>query len=114
MATLTSRLLNHVTLSDGDTMAAESAADLGDGHTLEAVITVHAACEGDAPALVLKHAPDSADPDWLDFPEPMKVSLTRSGRFWLHADRYTRYVGWSLSGTLTSSPEVTIDLLAKG
>lgn len=94
-------------------MEAVAAADLGDGHTLEVVVTVHEGCEGESPSLCLKHAPASTDEQWLDFPEPMRISLARPGRTWLHAARYTRFVGWSLSGTLTSSAQVSVDLLAK-
>lgn len=114
MATTSARLLDRSTLSSGDTMPAESASDMGEGQTLEVIVTVHAACEGDAPTLVLKHAPGNTDQDWLDFPQPIRVPLGRAGRTWFHAPYFTRYVGWSLSGTLDSSAEVTVELLAKG
>lgn len=113
MSTTSARLLDHRSLSEGDTMSSESAADLSEGHTLEVVVTVHSAGEGDSPTLCLRHAPDSADESWLEFPEPMRISPSRPGRYWLHASRYTRYVGWALNGTLTADAEVTVDLIAK-
>lgn len=114
MAATTSRLLERVSLKDGDAMVAADAPDLGDGATLEIVATVHQAAEGDSPTLALRHSPMLDEEAWLEFPIPVRVDLTHTGRTWVHVQSFTRYVGWSISGVLSSSAIVTVDLVAKG
>lgn len=114
MSTTAATLLDHGVLTADSAMDPGAAADMADGHTLEVVVTVEEACEGQAPTLSLVHAPEASDTVWLDFPEPIRVPLNRTGRTWIHAPRYTRYVGWSISGTLDTSPVVSVSLLAKG
>lgn len=114
MPTTSTTLLDRVTLSADSAMDPGSSADMADGQTLEIVVTVEEAATGESPVLALWHAPDAADAVWLDFPEPVRVSLNRAGRTWVHAPRYTRYVGWSASGTFDTPAVVSVVLLAKG
>ena len=111
MATTTT-LLDHRALSADEAISAADAPDLGDGQTLEIVVTVHEVAEGDSPMLALLHAPE-ADGDWLPFEPPVRVPLSRPGRVWIHIPRFTRYVGWQVMGTLDTSPNVSVKLVAK-
>ena len=112
MAT-TTRLLDHTTLAEGDRIQAADAPDLVDGATLEIIVTVHEATEGEAPTLSLVHAAEKDDDAWMDFPSPVRVALSRTGRTWLHVPWYSRYIGWATTGTITGAPIVTVDLIAK-
>lgn len=112
MAATTATLLDRRTLSADEAITAAEAPDLGDGQTLEIVVTVHEAAEGDSPALALLHAPE-ADGDWLPFEPPVRVPLGRTGRAWIHVPRFTRYVGWQVMGGLETSPTVSVKLVAK-
>lgn len=77
------------------------------------MVTVHEATEGESPTLTLTHAPTAEDDAWMDFPTPVRVSLARTGRTWVHVPWFTRHVGWAISGMLESMPVVTVDLVAK-
>lgn len=112
MAT-TARLLDHVTLAEGDRIQAAEAPDLVDGSTLEIIVIVHEATEGEAPVLSIQHAAEADDEAWMDFPSPVRVPLSRTGRFWIHIPCYSRFVGWATAGTITGAPVVTVDLIAK-
>lgn len=114
MPTTSTPLLDRVSLTADSTMDPGAAADMADGQTLEIVVTVDEAATGESPVLALWHAPDAAAAVWLDFPEPVRVSLSRAGRTWIHVPRYTRYVGWSVSGSLDTPAIVSVALLAKG
>lgn len=113
MATTTTTLLDQLTLSDGDRLSAAEAPDLGDSHTLEICLTVHQAAEGVSPGLVLMHAPDADDEAWLPFDPPIRLSLARAGKTWVHVDRFTRYVGWQTDGSLESSAVVSLKVVGK-
>ena len=93
MPTTSTPLLDRVSLTADSTMDPGSAADMADGQTLEIVVTVDEAATGEA---------------------PVRVSLSRATRTWIHVPRYTRYVGWSVSGTLDTPAIVSVALLAKG
>ena len=112
MAATSTTLLDSATISDGDTISAGAAPDLGDSQTLEIVVTVHQAAEGDSPALLFQHSPDG-DETWLNFDPPVRVSLARAGDTWVHVPHFTRYVGWSAAGFLETSASVSVKLVGK-
>ncbi len=80
----TTRLLDQTPLAEGGRISALNAPDMGDGATLEVVITVNEATDGESPVLALVHAPAQEDDAWLEFPTPIRVSLARTGRTWVH------------------------------
>lgn len=107
------RMMLERSLEDGATMDASEVLDLGDYRELEIVVTVLSAAEGEAPTLSLLHAPIHEDGAWLDFAEAVSVDLLMTGATWVHVDHLTRWVGWRLSGRISGSATVTIDIVAK-
>lgn len=114
MICLSRRLLEQKSLEDGDLMDLVDALDLGIYTSLEFVIRVLQAGEGEAPVLVLQHAAVNETGAYLNFETPVSIDLTTTGSTWVHVAAFTRFVGWSLSGTLSSEAIVTIDVVAKG
>ena len=113
MASTTIRVLDRATLREGDTLSLDQAPDLGDYGELHLILTIHQGTEGDAPALIFRHAPVAEDDAWLDFPEPIRVSLLRTDRLWFSPARHTRYLGWSPAGHLDGEVIVTLDVVAR-
>ena len=111
MATTSTRWLDSKTLNTGD--RSDASADLGEATELEIVVTVSGAADGDSPALCIYHSPSSADDDPLEFREPCRVSLARTGRVWISVPRFTRYLSWRVAGTLDSPGVVTVDLVGR-
>lgn len=114
MQPLTLTIMDQRTLSDGDTMANNEAVDAGAWPTAELVITVNTAATGESPTLTIKHAPRLVGNVWLDFEEPLVIDLSETGDTWVHVTSFTRFIGWFVSGTLTTPAVVTFDLVAKG
>ena len=111
MPTYTRVLLDQATLSTGDALDAADALDLGDYQQLEIVAEVTTAANGDAPLLHLRHGPTAAA--GLDFETPISIDLSAAGTSWHHADRFSRWLSWTVSGTLDTSAVVTIHVIAK-
>lgn len=108
------RLSNEAILTPGTTVDIGTAIDLGEYRELHFVITVVAAGTGDAPQLVLKHAPVNEESAYLNFETPVVVSLSATGTTWFKVDSFTRWVCGFVSGTLNAEAIVTIDLIGKG
>lgn len=113
MPTLSRVLLDRQTLSTGDAMDLDDALDLGDYATLDVIVTVHAAGEGEDAALVVSHAPRNVADGYLDFPTPISVSLISAGRTWVRVEAFTCFVSWSVIGTLSSGATVSLELVAR-
>lgn len=113
MNTFSTRILNRVTLSDGDAMDLTMALDLLEFGELDLVVQVHEATEGESPVLVLEHAPANESDAYIDFPTPARVDLSATGTTWHRVTAFTRWVRWRLTGTLAGNPTVTLDLLAR-
>lgn len=117
MATQSRRILDRQTLVTGDAMDLTEATDLAEYSTLEIVITVHTADTPEAGAsaaeLVVRHAPVAEEDGWLDFETAVTVDLSVAGKTWRHVSSFTRFLGWSVSGSLGSSAVVTLDVVAK-
>lgn len=113
MPTLCRVLLDRQSLSAGDAMSLKDALDLGHYATLDVVVTVHEASEGDSGALELRHAPRNQEDSYLDFPTPISVSLAATGKTWIRADAFTCFVAWSVSGDLSRSATVSLELVAR-
>lgn len=111
MPTYCRRLLDQATLSTGDALDPADALDLADYKELEIVVEVHSAAEGDTPRLVLQHGPTAAVS--LNFETPVSVDLSATGTSWLHLARFTRWLGWSVTGTLSGGAVVTLEVIAK-
>lgn len=106
--------MDHRTLAEGDTMSNAEAVDVGPFTIVDLVITVHSAATGTSPTLTIKHAARLAEDAWLDLDEALVIDLTATGTTWRHVSAVTRFLGWFLSGTVETGPEVTIDIVAKG
>ena len=113
MATSTVRVMNERTLSPDDEMSLDEALDLGSFDTLDIIIHVLGAAEGDAPTLTLKHAAFNEEGRYLDFATAVTVDLSATGSHWFRIDAFTRYLGWFLSGTLSGDVVVTLDVVAR-
>lgn len=107
------RLLDSVTLSPGAEVDLSQALDLGDYRELHLVLTVQSAGEGDAAKLVVRHAAVNESGSYLDFETSAEIALTATGTAWFHADTFTRWVCWFVTGTLSADAVVTLDLVAK-
>ncbi len=104
MPTNTLHILEDRTLQTGDAM--------NDDNTLDTVFHVLTAAEGDAPTLTLKHVAFNVFGRFLAFTPEVSVDLSAVGSPWFRIDAFTRYVGWFLSGTLTTDAVVTVELVA--
>lgn len=114
MALLYRRLLDYVLVTTGDSIDLAEALDLGEYRELHLVINVVQEGEGEAPKLLVKHAPTNAEGAFLDFATPVEVDLTSAGAVWFEVPSFTRWLGWFTSGTFTSDAMVTLDVIAKG
>lgn len=112
MPTNTLHILEDRTLQTGDAMNDDDALDLALYNTLDLVIHVLTAAEGDAPTLTLKHVAFNVFGRFLAFTPKVSVDLSAVGSHWFRIDAFTRYVGWFLSGTLTTDAVVTVELVA--
>ena len=113
MSTFSTRVLAIVTLQSGDVMDLSLAVDIGEHNKLDVVVHVSTPGEGESPILHLEHAASNEEGAYVPFETPMEVDLSTEGRSWFHADRFTRWLTWRLSGTLTSGAVVTLDLVAR-
>lgn len=114
MPQLSRRVLDRQTLTTDATMDASEAPDVGAYTILEIVATVHEAASGESPRLLVRHAPVNEADAWLAFETPMEVDLSVTGATWRHVTAFTRFLGWSTSGTLNTDAVVTLDVVAKG
>ena len=106
-------VLSSTTLSDGDVMDPATALDLACYRTLDLVVRVEEAGSGDAPKLVVEHSASNAADTWLGFTEPVEVDLTATGIAWSRQEAFTRWVGWRISGSLSASAVVTLEIVAR-
>lgn len=115
MAITYRRLLDQASLETGAAMdLSMDALDLGEYASLHFVITVVSAGEsGDTGKLVLKHAAVNETGSYVDFATPVQVALNATGTTWFSADDFTRYAAWFVTGNLSGSAVVTLDLVAK-
>ena len=113
MSLLYRRLLENATLAPGATFDLTLALDLGEYREIHLVLTVSEAGEGEGAKLVLRHAALNEEASYLDFETPAEIALTGTGTAWFHADSFTRWVCWFVSGELNASAVVTVDLVAK-
>ena len=97
----------------GDAMTLTGALDLRGNSTLELVVDVEEADGGEDAVLVIQHAARNVSGGYLDFETRVAIPLTATGKTWVKVDRYTRFLGWSLEGTLASGAVVTTDVVAK-
>jgi len=100
-------------VSDGASQDLSAALDLLDYTTLELMVRVTQATTGDSPRLLLRHAPVNEADAYDDFPTPIAVDLTATGRTWVHVGYFTRWLAWFSSGTLDADAEVVVDLIAR-
>ena len=114
MPLLYRRILDAQALSTGDTMDLAEAIDLGEYTVLEITVVVSEAGAGESAALLFQHAPCNEAGRYMDFATPLKVDLTHAGTTWEHIDAFTRFLTWSVTGTLNSSAVATVDIVAKG
>lgn len=113
MNLMTMRLLDHATLSPGETGDTTRALDCGAFREVHLVLTVHSAGVGDTPKLCVKHAAQNESGAYLDFDTAAEIALTGTGMAWFKADAFTRYLCWFVSGTLNTEAVVSLDLVAK-
>lgn len=113
MNNTTSRVFDEKTLSQGDTMSEDEALDYGAFSTLDVVIHVSSAATGDSPTLTLKHASYNEAGRYLAFESPVEVSLSATGSTWFRVSAFSRFIGWSLAGTLDTPAVVTLDIVAR-
>ena len=113
MSLYSRRLLDHISINDGDTMNLAEALDLGDYRTLGFSLTVHEAGKGTDPVIVLQHAATNAEDQYGDLSAPVRAALDVTGTSLYHAESFLRWVRWTTSGTLSSGAVVSLDLIAK-
>lgn len=113
MPNLSTCWLDAKTLEDGDSMALTEALDLGEYRTAEIVVNVESADEGGGATLVLQHAARNVNGAYLDFETPVSVALSATGATWVKVDRFTRFLGWSISGSLGGAVVVSVDVVGK-
>lgn len=113
MAVFSTRLLNQATINDGETMDLTQALDLCEFQTLDVVVHVVTAAVGESPLFILEHAAANDTSSYMAFSPPVQVDLTVTGHSWYRITSFTRWIAWRISGSLSSSAMVTIDLLAR-
>ncbi len=107
------RLLENAPLTPDAGLDLSQALDLGDYREVHLVLTVNGAGDGGEAKLVVRHAAVNEASCYLDFETPAEIALNATGQAWFHADTFTRWVCWSVSGTLLAEARVTLDLVAK-
>lgn len=107
------RLLIQATVEDGARQDLSEALDLIDQGQIDIVCTVHTPGVGESPQLLLQHAPVNEEEAYIAFEEPIAIDLTTAGTAWVHVSRFTRWVTWLTSGTLTEGAVVSLDIVAR-
>lgn len=107
------RVLDEVTLSEGDAMDLSSALDLARYRELEVVVRVSHAGVGEEPRLVVEHSASNEAGAYLAFSNPVEVDLSVAGNTWVHQGAFTRWLAWRLSGSLSESAVVTLEIIAR-
>lgn len=113
MMTFQSRVLLRVSLAEGDAMDLAEALDLVEFRDLDIVFQISEAGEGNSPRLLVEHAPVNEESAYIAFNTPISVDLTTAGTTWFRITEFTRWVRWRSTGTISSSPVVTLDILAR-
>ena len=113
MPILYRRPLSAATLSAGAEVDLSQALDLADYREVHVVLTVDQAGDGETPVLVVRHAAVNEAGAYVDFDTPAQRTLSSTGTSWFHADSFTRWVMWFVSGTLNADAVVTVDVIAK-
>lgn len=113
MANLSLCWMESRALTAGDLMALTEALDMGPFNRVDLVVAVEEAGTGEGAALAFQHAARNEEGAYLDFDPVQSVDLTATGKTWIQIEALTRFLGWSLSGTLETSPTVTIDVVAR-
>lgn len=115
MASFYKRILDCRTLSSNDLMGILEALDLGAYKEIEIVLPLVRQGAGTNPKLVIKHAMVNEPDAYVGFATPYEVDLTQSNGTisWTHVPYFTRFVRWYVTGTLSTAPVVTVDILAK-
>ena len=90
MRTLYNRVLEAATLSDGEAAEPTGALDLS-----------------------LERSSSGEVDGYVAFATPVQVDLTATGSAWFHVPAFMRWVAWRLSGSLSASAVVTLDIVAK-
>lgn len=115
MYPLSIRLLDHVTLKNGDSIDLSALLDLTSARELEIAVTVHTEGAASATARLLVQHATAADKDlFVDFPTPVSIDLSVATTTWIHVPYFTRFVGWFTSGIFDDEVEVSLDIVAKG
>lgn len=113
MPNLHTTWMNGKKLALGDTMQQTEALDVGEYQTLDLAVTVETADDGADAALVFEHAARNEAGCYMDFGDKVTVPLTVTGTTWVKIDRFTRFLGWAIEGTLNSGAVVSTDVAAK-
>lgn len=108
------RILIQQSIGNGDSQPLPEALDLIDSSSLVVIIQVHEAATGEAPRLLIRHAPVNEEEEYLDFDSAIEVDLTATGRSTYHVEYFSRWVAWFTSGVLETNAVVTIDIIARG
>ena len=90
-----------------------TALDLAEFSKLAIVVNVSQAGEGEAPTFVVEHSASNEEGSYLPFSTVVEVDLTATGYSWFSTDGFTRWLGWRLSGSLSSSAIVTLEIIAR-
>ena len=114
MAAFYKRVLDCRTLSSGDIMNVLETLDLGAYKEVEIVLTVVRAGSG-TPFLQVKQAAVNEPDAYFALTTVVNVDLTQAAGTIIHIHNayFTRWLRWTTSGTFTTSPVVTLDILAK-
>ena len=113
MTTLTTTVLDQVSLVDGDTMDLQEALDLGAYRTLGFVLTVHEAGVGDGATLVVEHAIDNVSTGYVSLEPAVEVSLDAARTVAFQVPAFLRWVRWTVSGRLTTGATVSLSVIAR-
>lgn len=108
-------LFSQQALTTGDAMDPKKIQNLGGFNTLGALVRVHSPATGDAPQLLIEHAAslEGDETAWIAFDPPIAVDLSAVGDTWVSAEGYSRYVRWSVTGTIDTPPVVSLEFVAK-
>lgn len=114
MASFYKRVLDCRTLNANDAMQILESLDLGAYREIEIIVTVVRAGTG-SPTLLLKHAAVNEPDAFIAFNTAISVDLTQGSGTIIHYHNayFSRWVRWVTSGTFTTNPVVTVDIIAK-